>query len=274
MPSTRRGTQNRAARSHGPLPTPAGTRPDPRTGGRGRSGHRPTAGQERIPPHERGRDDRRPRHRGTRVTVAGHLIDTSALARVLLRQNTAQWDDTIAADLVAICDLTEPEDLYSARSTTDRTRVKAALDAHYPWCPMPDGVYRRSRITQEQLTTKGEHRSAGPMNLLMAAATEEAGLPHHDDRDDRDFETIARTIDLKQQSPRGTDEHRASDRPGRLAVSPLRPGPSPDTQRSPDDTTSGPSRPASVQNPTSRRSHNPPTTPSSSRGLTHLRRSK
>ncbi|WP_412775261.1 hypothetical protein [Streptomyces violaceus] len=38
--------------------------------------------------------------------------------------------------------------------------------------------------------------------------------------------------------------------------------------------TSGSSRPASVQNSTSRRSHNPPTTPSSSRGLTRLRRSK
>jgi predicted nucleic acid-binding protein len=137
------------------------------------------------------------------VTVAGHLIDTSALARVLLRQNTAQWDDTIAADLVAICDLTEPEDLYSARSATDHARLKSALDAHYAWCPIPDGVYRRSRVIQEQLTAKGEHRSAGPVDLLVAAAAEEAGLTLL--HDDRDFETIARTtgqpvrtIDLKQ----------------------------------------------------------------------------
>ncbi len=49
--------------------------------------------------------------------------------------------------LVAICDLTELEVLYSARSATDRTCLKAALDARYAWCPMPDGVYRRSRIT-------------------------------------------------------------------------------------------------------------------------------
>lgn len=68
---------------------------------------------------------------------------------------------------------------------------------------MPDGVYRRCRIIQEQLTTEGEHRSAGPVALLMAAAAEEAGLTllHYD----RDFETIARTtgrpartIDLRQ----------------------------------------------------------------------------
>lgn len=137
------------------------------------------------------------------MTVADYLIDTSALARVLLRQTTTEWDDRIGAGLVAICDVTELEVLYSARSTADRARLKAALDAHYVWCPMPDGIYRRSRIVQEQLTTKGEHRSAGPVDLLVAAAAEEAGLTllHFD----RDFETIARAtgqpvrmIDLRQ----------------------------------------------------------------------------
>ncbi|WP_060904414.1 PIN domain nuclease [Streptomyces scabiei] len=137
------------------------------------------------------------------MTVADYLIDTSALARVLLRQTTTEWDDRIGAGLVAICDITELEVLHSARSTVDRARLKAALDAHYVWCPMPDGIYRRSRIVQEQLTTKGEHRSAGPVDLLVAAAAEEAGLTllHFD----RDFETIARTtgqpvrmIDLRQ----------------------------------------------------------------------------
>lgn len=125
------------------------------------------------------------------MTVADYLIDTSALARVLLGQNTTEWDDRIAAGLVAICDITELEVLYSARSAEDRARLKAALDAHYVWCPMPDGIYRRSRVVQEQLTAKGEHRSAGPVGLLVAAAAEEAGLTllHHD----RDFDTIART---------------------------------------------------------------------------------
>jgi predicted nucleic acid-binding protein len=136
------------------------------------------------------------------VTVADYLIDTSALARVLLGQNTTEWDDRIGAGLVAICDITELEVLYSARSAADRARLKAALDAHYVWCPVPDGIYRRSRVVQEQLTAKGEHRSAGPVDLLVAAAAEEAGLAllHYD----RDLETIARTtgqpvraIDLK-----------------------------------------------------------------------------
>lgn len=137
------------------------------------------------------------------MSVADYLIDTSALARVLLGQNTAEWNDRIAAGLVAICDITELEVLYSARSATDRARLKAAFDAHYAWCPMPDGIYRRTRVVQEQLTAKGEHRSAGPIDLLVAAVAEGAGLTllHYD----RDFETIARTtgqpvhtIDLKQ----------------------------------------------------------------------------
>lgn len=136
------------------------------------------------------------------MTVADYLIDTSALARVLLGHNTAEWDDRIGAGLVAICDITELEVLHSARSAADRARLKAALDAHYAWCPVPDGVYRRSHVVQEQLTAKGEHRGAGPVDLLVAAAAEQAGLTllHYD----RDFETIARTtgqqvrtIDLK-----------------------------------------------------------------------------
>lgn len=56
---------------------------------------------------------------------------------------------------------------------------------------MPDGIHRRARVIQRELTAKGEHRSAGAVDLLVAAAAEEAGLTllHYD----RDSETIART---------------------------------------------------------------------------------
>jgi predicted nucleic acid-binding protein len=124
------------------------------------------------------------------VSVADYLIDTSALARVLLRRATDDWERRIGAGLVAMCDLTELELLYSARSAEDRTAIRERL-ALFTWCAMPEGVYRRARVVQEQLTTKGEHRSAGPVDLMLAAAAEEAGLTllHFD----RDFETIART---------------------------------------------------------------------------------
>jgi predicted nucleic acid-binding protein len=124
------------------------------------------------------------------VSVADYLIDTSALARILLRQTTPDWEQRIGAGLVALCDITELELLYSARSLDDRRSIRQRL-AMFSWCPVPDGIYRRSRVVQEELTAKGEHRSAGSVDLLVAATAEQAGLTllHYD----RDFETIART---------------------------------------------------------------------------------
>ncbi|MFE2643283.1 PIN domain nuclease [Streptomyces nigra] len=135
------------------------------------------------------------------MSVPDYLIDTSALARILLRRTTEEWEQRMAAGLVALCDLTELELLCSARSAKDREALQERLD-QFAWCPMPEGIHRRARVVQRELTAKGEHRSAGAIDLLVAAAAEEAGLTllHHD----RDFETIARTtgqpvhmIDLK-----------------------------------------------------------------------------
>ncbi|MFJ9544414.1 PIN domain nuclease [Streptomyces sp. NPDC101225] len=135
------------------------------------------------------------------MSVADYLIDTSALARILLRQAAPEWEQCIGAGLIALCDLTELEVLYSARSAKDRDAIQERLN-QFAWCPMPDGIYRRARVVQGQLTAKGEHRSAGAVDLLVAATAEEAGLTllHFD----RDFDTIARTtgqpvrmIDLK-----------------------------------------------------------------------------
>ncbi|MGA5405910.1 PIN domain nuclease [Streptomyces lavendulocolor] len=137
------------------------------------------------------------------MAIADFLIDTSALARVLTGQTTEEWDTRIGAGLVAICDFTELEILFSARSGAHREELKRDINTYYAWCPVPDGIYRRARVVQEQLTAKGEHRSAGAIDLLVAAVAEESGLTllHYD----RDYETIARTtgqpvrmIDLRE----------------------------------------------------------------------------
>jgi predicted nucleic acid-binding protein len=96
----------------------------------------------------------------------------------------------MGAGPAAVRDLTELEVLHSARSEKDREAIQGRLN-QFTWCPMPDGVYRRARVVQRGLTAKGEHHSAGAVDLLVAAAAEEAGLTllHYD----RDFETIART---------------------------------------------------------------------------------
>lgn len=123
------------------------------------------------------------------MSVADYLIDSSVLARVLLSQSDPSWDTALECGLVALCDFTELEFLYSARSAADRELLCAWL-GRFGWCPTPDGIYRRAGVVQEQLTAEGEHRSAGPVALLVAATAEEAGLTllHHD----RDFEAIAR----------------------------------------------------------------------------------
>ncbi|KES06368.1 twitching motility protein PilT [Streptomyces toyocaensis] len=124
------------------------------------------------------------------MSVADYLVDTSALARLLLRQATEEWAQRMGAGLIALCDLTELEILYSVRSAKGREAVQERLN-QFTWCPMPDGIYRRARVVQGELTAKGEQRSAGAVDLLVAATAEEAGLTllHYD----RDFETIART---------------------------------------------------------------------------------
>ncbi len=56
--------------------------------------------------------------------------------------------------------------------------------------PAPDGVYQRAGAVQRALTERGEHRGAGPVDLLVAATAELSGLTvlHYD----ADFETVAR----------------------------------------------------------------------------------
>jgi predicted nucleic acid-binding protein len=57
------------------------------------------------------------------------------------------------------------------------------------WVPVDDRAYDRARQVQEALTKCGQHRGAGPVDLLVAATAELQGLTllHRD----RDFECIA-----------------------------------------------------------------------------------
>ena len=119
-----------------------------------------------------------------------YLVDTSAAARLLISdEHDARWGQALVSGLVALCDLTELEMLYSARSRADREAKKERLRQVFVRTPMPDGVFARARQTQELLTDQGEHRSAGPVDLLVAAVAELSGMTllHYD----RDFETIA-----------------------------------------------------------------------------------
>ncbi|WP_210573225.1 PIN domain nuclease [Streptomyces sp. GESEQ-4] len=119
-----------------------------------------------------------------------YLIDTSAAVRLLSSDAyDADWGQVLDNGLVALCDLTELEILFSARGRADREGIQEELRQLFSWTLMPDGIYQRAREVQQLLTDNVEHRSAGPVDLLIAATAELSGLTllHHD----RDFETVA-----------------------------------------------------------------------------------
>ncbi|RPF41791.1 hypothetical protein EDD96_5606 [Streptomyces sp. Ag109_G2-6] len=124
------------------------------------------------------------------MNAALYLIDTSALAR-FMRGDAEQygWDQAAAAGLVATCPITELEFFYSARSAADRARGIEDVRLLFGWVPVDDRAYDRAWQVQEALTKQGKHRSAGAVDLVVAATAELQGLTllHCD----HDFESIA-----------------------------------------------------------------------------------
>ena len=121
---------------------------------------------------------------------AEFLIDTSALARLMHPgAESYGWDQAVAAGLIALCPITELEFFYSARSAKDREEAVGALREAFCLVPVHDRAYARAWEVQDELTSRGQHRAAGPVDLVVAATAELFGLTllHHD----RDFATIA-----------------------------------------------------------------------------------
>ncbi|MGY3336490.1 putative nucleic acid-binding protein [Streptomyces filamentosus] len=125
------------------------------------------------------------------MNLLTYLVDTSAAVRIIARKPVQDaWRKAVTEGVIGLCDLTELEILYSARSRSDRAEKEDLLGTLFTWTTIPDGVYSRARTVQKLLTDQGEHRSAGPVDLLVAATAELSGLTllHYDE----DFDTIAR----------------------------------------------------------------------------------
>ena len=123
------------------------------------------------------------------MSAAQYLIDTSALARMLREDAEAfGWDQAAAAGLIAVCPITELEFFFSARSWADRERGIEDLRQLFGWVPVDDRAYGRAWEVQGELTKRGQHRSAGAVDLVVAATAELQGLTllHRD----RDFDCI------------------------------------------------------------------------------------
>ncbi|MGW5109601.1 PIN domain-containing protein [Nocardia sp. NPDC004123] len=124
------------------------------------------------------------------MTPALYLIDTSGLFRILQDKLRQAWMDQLTAGVIATCPAVELEFLYSARSLADRLEKQRLLRDLFGWVAMPDRVYERAETVQQLMTEQGIHRSAGPVDLLIAATAEHHRLTML--CDDRDFRSIAR----------------------------------------------------------------------------------
>jgi predicted nucleic acid-binding protein len=123
------------------------------------------------------------------VSPALYLIDTSALFRIFDGDIRDAWSDVIGAGVIAVCAVVELEFLYSARSLADRLEKQQLMRDLFGWVPMHEGAYERASEVQQWLTEKGQHRSAGAVDLLIAATAEHERLVILSD--DRDYRTVA-----------------------------------------------------------------------------------
>lgn len=123
------------------------------------------------------------------MSPALYLIDTSGLFRILQDKLRQAWAGELAAGVIAVCPVVELEFLYSARSLADRLEKQRLLRTVFGWVPMAERAYDRAAAVQQLLTETGKHRSAGPVDLLIAATAEQQHLTVL--CDDRDFETVA-----------------------------------------------------------------------------------
>jgi hypothetical protein len=102
----------------------------------------------------------------------------------------------VAAGRVLVCDLVI---LELARLTPNDQRAREVterLDA-FQAVPMPAKLWKRARDLQLLLATGGDHRRVPPVDLLIGATAETAGvaLVHYD----RDYERIAKISKLQHR---------------------------------------------------------------------------
>lgn len=124
------------------------------------------------------------------MSPALYLIDTSGLFRILQGDLRKAWSDQLAAGVIATCPIVELEFLYSARSLADRLEKRRLMHELFGWVPVHEGAWERAEQVQQLLTEAGAHRSAGPVDLLIAATAERERLTVL--CDDHDYQTVAR----------------------------------------------------------------------------------
>jgi predicted nucleic acid-binding protein len=95
----------------------------------------------------------------------------------------------VEAGLIATCAVVELEVLYSTRNHDDHESVARDRRIGYEWLAMPDEIWDRALEVQSLLSARGQLRSVGIADLLIAATAERHAVTvlHYDG----DYDTIA-----------------------------------------------------------------------------------
>lgn len=117
------------------------------------------------------------------------LIDKSALWRTRHQPVNEVVQERVSQGLVGISIATELEIGFSAQSSAGYRLMRETMVDQLIPVPMPYRAEIRAREVQATLVERGQHRSAGVADLLIAATAEAEGLTvlHYD----ADFDLIA-----------------------------------------------------------------------------------
>jgi predicted nucleic acid-binding protein len=136
--------------------------------------------------------------------MIGYLLDASAIWHIFRDPVIAEiWRGPTKAGALRICEPTRTELLYSARSAAHRDELSEALDGLCVEAPVPKSAWRWVDTAQYKLTQRGQHRSAGVVDLLVCATAAHHGLTII--HTDNDFATVAAVMtdlrhgDIRQQ---------------------------------------------------------------------------
>jgi predicted nucleic acid-binding protein len=122
--------------------------------------------------------------------VTTWLIDKSALVRLAVSPDSAEWASRIERGLVRITTVTRLEIGYSARSGPElRSALRQPPLASMPVEYLTPAIEDRAVEVLALLADRGQHRAPSLPDLIIAAAAELAGLTvlHLD----KDFDVIA-----------------------------------------------------------------------------------
>ncbi|MEU7744106.1 PIN domain nuclease [Nonomuraea sp. NPDC049158] len=119
-----------------------------------------------------------------------YLIDTSALVRFYRHRVGTEWDQTVSAGLVGICEPVRQEYLRAVGGRPAFYEVGNLLHETFPYYFIPESAWNESGELQRELADKGWHQCASPVDLLMAVTARHHKLTvlHAD----ADFDTISR----------------------------------------------------------------------------------